>query len=63
MAALPRAAQGRSVRGVDPGDPTSVTEINLKTLPEHCSDCFYESRLAELPGAFLLAESGGRAVG
>ena len=30
-------------------------EINLKTLPEHYSDYFYESLLAELPEAFIVA--------
>ena len=52
-----------AVRGVVPGDLISVIEINLKTLPEHYSDYFYESLLAELPEAFLLAEVGGRPAG
>ena len=52
-----------AVRGVTPGDLISVIEINLKTLPEHYSDYFYESLLAELPEAFLIAEAGGRSVG
>ena len=30
-----------------------VMEINMKTLPEHYSDYFYESLLAEAPEAFL----------
>jgi [ribosomal protein S18]-alanine N-acetyltransferase len=38
-------------------------EINMKTLPEHYSDYFYESLLAELPEAFLVAEIGGRVIG
>lgn len=57
------AAGPFSVRGVTPGDLISVIEINLKTLPEHYSDYFYETLLAELPEAFLLAEAGGRPVG
>lgn len=35
----------------------------MKTLPEHYSDYFYESLLAELPEAFLVAEIGGRLIG
>jgi len=38
-------------------------EINLKTLPEHYSDYFYECLLAELPEAFIVAEIGGKHVG
>jgi ribosomal-protein-alanine N-acetyltransferase len=38
-------------------------EINMKTLPEHYSDYFYESLLSELPEAFLVAEIGGRTIG
>ncbi len=38
-------------------------EINLKTLPEHYSDYFYESLLDELPEAFLIAEISGKLVG
>ncbi|ABK78306.1 acetyltransferase [Cenarchaeum symbiosum A] len=52
-----------TLRRAEPGDLIPVMEINLKTLPEHYSDYFYESLLAELPEAFLLGESAGRAVG
>ena len=38
-------------------------EINLKTLPEHYSDYFYESLLSELPEAFLVAEIEGKIIG
>jgi len=38
-------------------------EINMKTLPEHYSDYFYESLLAESPESFLIAEKGGQHVG
>ena len=38
-------------------------EINLKTLPEHYSDYFYESLLGEIPEAFLVAEIEGRHIG
>ena len=46
-----------------PSDLISVMEINLKTLPEHYSDYFYESLLQELPEAFLVAEIDGKIVG
>ena len=51
------------VRRAELGDLIPVMEINLKTLPEHYSDYFYESLLAELPEAFLVAEIGGKIVG
>ena len=38
-------------------------EINLRTLPEHYSDYFYESLLEELPEAFIVAEISGKIVG
>ena len=38
-------------------------EINLRTLPEHYSDYFYESLLEELPEAFIVAEISGKMVG
>ena len=34
-----------SIRRAAPSDLISVMEINLKTLPEHYSDYFYESLL------------------
>ena len=52
-----------SIRRADPGDLISVMEINLKTLPEHYSDYFYESLLKEIPEAFIVAEVGGRLAG
>lgn len=51
------------IRRAEPADLIPVIEINLKTLPEHYSDYFYESLLAELPEAFIVAEIGGRIVG
>lgn len=51
------------VRRAELRDLIPVMEINLKTLPEHYSDYFYESLLAELPEAFLVAEIGGKIVG
>ena len=52
-----------SIRRAVPSDLISVMEINLKTLPEHYSDYFYESLLAELPEAFIIAEVGEKRVG
>lgn len=51
------------VRRAELGDLIPIMEINLKTLPEHYSDYFYESLLAELPEAFLLGEIRGKPVG
>jgi ribosomal-protein-alanine N-acetyltransferase len=50
-------------RRAEPSDLISVMEINLKTLPEHYSDYFYESLLAEIPEAFIIAEVNGKHVG
>ena len=52
-----------NLRRAEPSDLIAVMEINLKTLPEHYSDYFYECLLAELPEAFIVAEIGGRRVG
>ncbi|CDI06232.1 ribosomal protein S18-alanine N-acetyltransferase [Candidatus Nitrosotenuis uzonensis] len=51
------------IRRCDLSDLIPVMEINLKTLPEHYSDYFYESLLAEMPEAFLVAEKNGKLVG
>ncbi|MDE1863277.1 MAG: ribosomal protein S18-alanine N-acetyltransferase [Thaumarchaeota archaeon] len=51
------------IRRCDSSDIIPVMEINLKTLPEHYSDYFYESLLAELPEAFIVAEVEKRLVG
>ena len=51
------------VRRCDPADLIPVMEINMKTLPEHYSDYFYESLLSELPESFLVAEIEGRVIG
>ncbi len=52
-----------SIRRAEASDLISVMEINLKTLPEHYSDYFYESLLAEMPEAFIVAEIAGKCVG
>jgi len=51
------------IRRCDSSDIIPVMEINLKTLPEHYSDYFYESLLTELPEAFLVAEVEKKLVG
>jgi len=51
------------IRRCEPADLIPVMEINMKTLPEHYSDYFYESLLSELPESFLIAEIDGRAIG
>jgi ribosomal-protein-alanine N-acetyltransferase len=51
------------IRRCDLSDLIPTMEINLKTLPEHYSDYFYESLLAELPEAFLVAEVEKKLVG
>lgn len=52
-----------NIRRAAPSDLISIMEINLKTLPEHYSDYFYESLLSDLPEAFIIAEIGGKSVG
>jgi len=52
-----------NIRRAEPSDLISIMEINLKTLPEHYSDYFYESLLSELPEAFIIAEIAGKHVG
>ena len=52
-----------NIRRAETSDLIPVMEINLKTLPEHYSDYFYESLLAELPEAFIVAEINGKHVG
>ena len=51
------------LRRCELGDIIPVMEINLRTLPEHYSDYFYESLLQELPEAFIVAEISGKIVG
>ena len=50
-------------RRCEPSDIIPVMEINLRTLPEHYSDYFYESRIQELPEAFVVAEISGKIIG
>ena len=51
------------LRRCELSDIIPVMEINLKTLPEHYSDYFYESLLGELPEAFIVAEISNKIIG
>ena len=57
MQVILRQFNGTIIRRCEPSDMISVMEINMKTLPEHYSDYFYESLLAEMPESFLIAEN------
>ena len=63
MQVILREFNGTIIRRCEPSDIISVMEINMKTLPEHYSDYFYESLLADLPASFLIAENGEISVG
>ncbi len=63
MQVILRQFNGTIIRRCDPSDLISVMEINMKTLPEHYSDYFYESLLSDMPESFLIAENEGVAVG
>ena len=63
MQVILRQLNGTIIRRCEPSDLISVMEINMKTLPEHYSDYFYESLLSDLPESFLIAESSGVFVG
>ena len=63
MQVILRQFNGTVIRRCEPTDLISIMEINMKTLPEHYSDYFYESLLADMPESFLIAENGGRHVG
>jgi len=63
MQVILRQLDDCNIRRAESSDLISVMEINLKTLPEHYSDYFYESLLAEIPEAFIVAEIGGKHVG
>lgn len=63
MQVILRSVDNCAIRRANQSDLISVIEINLKTLPEHYSDYFYEAILAEMPEAFLVAETEGQHVG
>ena len=63
MQVILREHNGAIFRRCESSDLIGVMEINMKTLPEHYSDYFYESLLAESPEAFIVAEKDGKFVG
>ena len=63
MQVILREHNGAIFRRCEPSDLIGVMEINMKTLPEHYSDYFYESLLVEAPEAFLIAEKSGQHIG
>ena len=63
MQVILREHNGAIFRRCEPSDLIGVMEINMKTLPEHYSDYFYESLLSEVPEAFLVAEKNNQHVG
>ena len=63
MQVILRQLNGTVIRRCEPNDLISVMEINMKTLPEHYSDYFYESLLTDMPESFLIAENVGTFIG
>lgn len=63
MHAVLREINGYTYRLAQHKDLISIMEINLKTLPEHYSDYFYESILDEIPEAFVVSLHGDKYVG
>ena len=63
MQVILRQFNGTVIRRCESTDLISVMEINMKTLPEHYSDYFYETLLSDLPEAFLVAQNGSTYVG
>ena len=63
MQVILRQIEDCILRRCELSDIIPVMEINLRTLPEHYSDYFYESLLEELPEAFIVAEISGKIVG
>ena len=51
------------IRNCEEKDLPFVININMITLPEHYSDYFFNSLLAELPEAFIVAEIKNQIVG
>jgi ribosomal-protein-alanine N-acetyltransferase len=51
------------IRNCEEKDLQFVININMLTLPEHYSDYFFNSLLAELPEAFIVAEIKTQIVG
>lgn len=58
-----RRVNGYTIRRCTFEDLHSVIDINLKTLPEHYTEYFFESLLREIPEAFIIAEIDNVVVG
>ncbi|HKX96353.1 MAG TPA: GNAT family N-acetyltransferase [Candidatus Nitrosocosmicus sp.] len=58
-----RRVNGYIIRRCAYEDLNSVISINLKTLPEHYTEYFFESLLREIPEAFVIAEIDNIVVG
>ncbi len=58
-----RMIDGYTIRRCDYKDLNAVMDINLKTLPEHYTEYFFESLLREIPEAFIVAEIDNKIVG
>lgn len=58
-----RRVNGYVIRRCASEDLNSVISINLKTLPEHYTEYFFESLLREIPEAFIIAEMDNIVVG
>src|SRR5919107_5376210 len=58
-----RRVNGYTIRRCAYEDLTPVISINLKTLPEHYTEYFFESLLREIPEAFIIAEIDNMVVG
>ena len=63
MQVILREFNGTIIRRCDPSEIISVRGLNMKSLPEHYSDYFYESLLSDLPESFLIAEKEGISIG
>ena len=58
-----REGSSYSIRRAQLEDLIPIMEVNLKTLPEHYSDFFYEGLLSDFPETFMVAELDSRDVG
>lgn len=63
MQSILRSVGGYVIRNCEEKDLPFVININMLTLPEHYSDYFFSSILAELPEAFIVAEIKNQIVG
>ena len=63
MQSIIRSVGDYVIRNCEEKDLPFVININMLTLPEHYSDYFFSSILAELPEAFIVAEIENQIVG